>query len=32
MEYHIDGFQFHSLASMIYTHNGFASFSGDMEE
>ncbi|KAG5551044.1 hypothetical protein RHGRI_009467 [Rhododendron griersonianum] len=32
VEYHIDGFQFHSLTSMIYTHNGFASFSGDMEE
>ncbi|MCO5595808.1 hypothetical protein L7F22_049857 [Adiantum nelumboides] len=23
MEYHIDGFNFHSLASMLYTHNGF---------
>lgn len=22
-EYHIDGFNFHSLASMLYTHNGF---------
>ncbi|XAR67435.1 1,4-alpha-glucan branching enzyme [Bertholletia excelsa] len=32
MEYHIDGFQFHSLSSMIYTHNGFASFTGDIEE
>ncbi|KAH7843944.1 hypothetical protein Vadar_022665 [Vaccinium darrowii] len=32
VEYHIDGFQFHSLSSMIYTHNGFASFTGDMEE
>ncbi|KAI8557559.1 hypothetical protein RHMOL_Rhmol04G0020000 [Rhododendron molle] len=32
VEYHIDGLQFHSLASMIYTHNGFASLSGDMEE
>ncbi|CAL5335654.1 unnamed protein product [Camellia sinensis] len=32
VEYQIDGFQFHSLASMIYTHNGFASFTGDMEE
>ncbi|PON41200.1 Glycoside hydrolase [Parasponia andersonii] len=31
-EYQIDGFQFHSLSSMLYTHNGFASFSGDMEE
>ncbi|XP_024960651.1 1,4-alpha-glucan-branching enzyme 3, chloroplastic/amyloplastic [Cynara cardunculus var. scolymus] len=32
VEYHIDGFNFHSLASMMYTHNGFASFTGDMEE
>nr|XP_043628335.1 1,4-alpha-glucan-branching enzyme 3, chloroplastic/amyloplastic isoform X2 [Erigeron canadensis] len=32
VEYHVDGFNFHSLASMIYTHNGFASFTGDMEE
>ncbi|KAL6975262.1 1,4-alpha-glucan-branching enzyme 3, chloroplastic/amyloplastic [Sarracenia purpurea var. burkii] len=32
VEYHVDGFQFHSLSSMIYTHNGFASFTGDMEE
>ncbi|TYK23089.1 1,4-alpha-glucan-branching enzyme 3 [Cucumis melo var. makuwa] len=32
VEYHIDGFLFHSLSSMIYTHNGFASFTGDMEE
>ncbi|XP_038897747.1 1,4-alpha-glucan-branching enzyme 3, chloroplastic/amyloplastic isoform X1 [Benincasa hispida] len=32
VEYHIDGFRFHSLSSMIYTHNGFASFTGDMEE
>ncbi|XXG67859.1 hypothetical protein AAC387_Pa06g1104 [Persea americana] len=32
MEYQIDGFQFHSLSSMMYTHNGFASFSGDIEE
>lgn len=31
-EYHIDGFHFHSLSSMIYTHNGFASFTGDMEQ
>ncbi|XP_058788144.1 1,4-alpha-glucan-branching enzyme 3, chloroplastic/amyloplastic [Vicia villosa] len=31
-EYQIDGFQFHSLSSMIYTHNGFASFTGDLEE
>ncbi|RVW79929.1 1,4-alpha-glucan-branching enzyme 3, chloroplastic/amyloplastic [Vitis vinifera] len=32
VEYQIDGFQFHSLSSMIYTHNGFASFTGDLEE
>ncbi|KAK6934488.1 Alpha-amylase/branching enzyme, C-terminal all beta [Dillenia turbinata] len=32
VEYHIDGFQFHSLPSMMYTHNGFASFTGDLEE
>ncbi|CAN1149545.1 1,4-alpha-glucan-branching enzyme 3, chloroplastic/amyloplastic, partial [Linum perenne] len=31
-EYRIDGFQFHSLSSMIYTHNGFASFTGDLDE
>lgn len=31
-EYHVDGFHFHSLPSMIYKHNGFASFTGDMEE
>ncbi|KAM7498912.1 hypothetical protein LguiA_023326 [Lonicera macranthoides] len=31
-EYHIDGFNFHSLQSMMYTHNGFASFTSDMEE
>ncbi|KAL9236281.1 hypothetical protein vseg_010971 [Gypsophila vaccaria] len=31
-EYHIDGFQFHSLPSMMYTHNGFAKFTGDLEE
>ncbi|CAH9052584.1 unnamed protein product [Cuscuta epithymum] len=31
-EYHIDGFHFHSLPSMMYTHNGFASFTGDLEE
>ncbi|KAI5650492.1 hypothetical protein M9H77_36497 [Catharanthus roseus] len=31
-EYHMDGFKFHSLSSMIYTHNGLASFTGDMEE
>ncbi|KAL3644109.1 1,4-alpha-glucan-branching enzyme 3, chloroplastic/amyloplastic [Castilleja foliolosa] len=32
VEYQIDGFYFHSLGSMIYTHNGFATFTGDMEE
>ncbi|KAK2970941.1 hypothetical protein RJ640_004733, partial [Escallonia rubra] len=32
VEYHIDGFHFHSLASMMYTHNGFASFTSDMDE
>ncbi|XP_057428803.1 1,4-alpha-glucan-branching enzyme 3, chloroplastic/amyloplastic [Lotus japonicus] len=32
VEYQIDGFQFHSISSMIYTHNGFASFTGDLEE
>uniref|UniRef100_A0A2P2LZE8 Glycosyl hydrolase family 13 catalytic domain-containing protein n=1 Tax=Rhizophora mucronata TaxID=61149 RepID=A0A2P2LZE8_RHIMU len=31
-EYQIDGFRFHSLSSMMYTHNGFASFTGDLEE
>ncbi|KAH9622869.1 hypothetical protein KSS87_007872 [Heliosperma pusillum] len=31
-QYHIDGFQFHSIPSMIYTHNGFATFTGDLEE
>ncbi|GAB2258619.1 hypothetical protein Droror1_Dr00014779 [Drosera rotundifolia] len=31
-EYHIDGFHFHSLSSMMYTHNGFAAFTGDIEE
>ncbi|GMN51639.1 hypothetical protein TIFTF001_020786 [Ficus carica] len=31
-EYQIDGFHFHSLSSMMYTHNGFASFTGDLEE
>ncbi|XP_020575032.1 1,4-alpha-glucan-branching enzyme 3, chloroplastic/amyloplastic isoform X2 [Phalaenopsis equestris] len=31
-EYLIDGFNFHSLSSMFYTHNGFATFSGEMEE
>lgn len=32
VEYQIDGFYFHSLSSMMYTHNGFATFTGDMEE
>ncbi|XP_058101264.1 1,4-alpha-glucan-branching enzyme 3, chloroplastic/amyloplastic isoform X2 [Magnolia sinica] len=32
VEYQIDGFQFHSLSSMMYTHNGFAAFTGDIEE
>lgn len=32
VEYHIDGFNFHSLASMMYTHNGFVPFTGDIEE
>jgi len=31
-EYLIDGFQFHSLSSMMYTHNGYAAFTGSMEE
>ncbi|KAF9589724.1 hypothetical protein IFM89_027999 [Coptis chinensis] len=31
-EYQIDGYQFHSLSSMMYTHNGFASFTGDLDE
>ncbi|CAN6195153.1 unnamed protein product [Urochloa humidicola] len=31
-EYRIDGFQFHSLSSMLYTHNGFSTFTGAMEE
>ncbi|PKA55647.1 1,4-alpha-glucan-branching enzyme 3, chloroplastic/amyloplastic [Apostasia shenzhenica] len=31
-EYLIDGFNFHSLPSMMYTHNGFANFSGEIEE
>lgn len=31
-EYRIDGFQFHSLSSMIYTHNGFATFTSELEE
>ncbi|XP_061363910.1 1,4-alpha-glucan-branching enzyme 3, chloroplastic/amyloplastic [Gastrolobium bilobum] len=32
VEYQIDGFQFHSVSSMMYTHNGFASFTGDLDE
>jgi hypothetical protein len=31
-EYRIDGFNFHSLSSMLYTHNGFSTFTGAMEE
>nr|CAB3470324.1 unnamed protein product [Digitaria exilis] len=31
-EYRIDGFQFHSLSSMLYTHNGFSTFTGSMED
>jgi 1,4-alpha-glucan branching enzyme len=31
-EYRIDGFQFHSLSSMLYTHNGFSTFTGAIEE
>ncbi|KAH7428429.1 hypothetical protein KP509_09G001300 [Ceratopteris richardii] len=27
-EYHVDGFNFHSLASMLYTHNGFEKRTG----
>ncbi|GMH05758.1 hypothetical protein Nepgr_007598 [Nepenthes gracilis] len=32
VEYQIDGFHFHSLSSMMYTHNGFASFTGELDE
>eukprot|EP01018_Ginkgo_biloba_P002459 Gb_38481 [translate_table: standard] len=32
VEYRVDGFQFHSLSSMLYTHNGFSTFTGDLEE
>ncbi|KAL8505523.1 hypothetical protein ACS0TY_016681 [Phlomoides rotata] len=32
VEYQVDGFYFHSLSSMMYTHNGFATFTGDVEE
>ncbi|KAJ3686088.1 hypothetical protein LUZ61_015252 [Rhynchospora tenuis] len=31
-EYRVDGFRFHSLASMMYTHNGFSTFTGSLEE
>lgn len=31
-EYQVDGYQFHSLASMIYTHNGFAPFNSGFDE
>ncbi|KAL8151657.1 hypothetical protein V2J09_021465 [Rumex salicifolius] len=31
-EYQIDGFHFHSISSMLYTHNGFASFTGELDE
>uniref|UniRef100_A0A7N0U247 1,4-alpha-glucan branching enzyme n=1 Tax=Kalanchoe fedtschenkoi TaxID=63787 RepID=A0A7N0U247_KALFE len=31
-EYKVDGFQFHSLSSMMYTHNGFDTFTGDLDE
>ncbi|GAB4824953.1 hypothetical protein Ancab_007825 [Ancistrocladus abbreviatus] len=31
-EYQIDGFHFHSLSSMIYTHNGFATFTSELKE
>ncbi|BAF19525.1 1,4-alpha-glucan-branching enzyme 3, chloroplastic/amyloplastic isoform X2 [Oryza sativa Japonica Group] len=31
-EYRVDGFQFHSLPSMLYTHNGFSTFTGATEE
>ncbi|KAH0853028.1 hypothetical protein HID58_093496 [Brassica napus] len=30
--YQVDGYQFHSLASMIYTHNGFAPFNSGFDE
>ncbi|XP_051133984.1 1,4-alpha-glucan-branching enzyme 3, chloroplastic/amyloplastic isoform X2 [Andrographis paniculata] len=32
VEYQVDGFYFHSLSSMMYTHNGFATLTGDVEE
>ncbi|KAJ4894130.1 hypothetical protein Rs2_20924 [Raphanus sativus] len=31
-EYQVDGYQFHSLASMIYTHNGFAPFNSGFDD
>ncbi|XP_057861396.2 1,4-alpha-glucan-branching enzyme 3, chloroplastic/amyloplastic isoform X3 [Cryptomeria japonica] len=31
-EYRVDGFHFHSISSMLYTHNGFFNFTGDLEE
>ncbi|KAE9598487.1 putative 1,4-alpha-glucan branching enzyme [Lupinus albus] len=31
-EYQVDGFRFHSVSSMLYSHNGFATFTGDLEE
>ncbi|XP_002989420.2 1,4-alpha-glucan-branching enzyme 3, chloroplastic/amyloplastic isoform X2 [Selaginella moellendorffii] len=31
-EYRIDGFYFHSVGSMLYTHNGFAKFTGSLDE
>ncbi|KAJ7550049.1 hypothetical protein O6H91_07G080600 [Diphasiastrum complanatum] len=31
-EYHVDGFQFHSVTSMLYTHNGFAEFHEGLDD
>jgi 1,4-alpha-glucan branching enzyme len=31
-EYRIDGFHFHSVTSMLYTHNGFTPFTNGIEE
>eukprot|EP00897_Mesotaenium_endlicherianum_P000598 jgi/Mesen1/10539/ME000083S10050 len=31
-EYRLDGFHFHSLPSMLYTHNGASSFAGGLQE
>jgi 1,4-alpha-glucan branching enzyme len=31
-EYRIDGFHFHSVMSMLYTHNGFAPFTNSLDE